>query len=41
VLSAMGVDAELARGAIRVSFGRQNSLHDVDKLFQLVQQIHG
>jgi cysteine desulfurase len=41
VLNAMGVDAELARGAIRVSFGRQNSLHDVDKLFQLVQQIHG
>ena len=32
VLTAMGVDAELARGAIRVSFGKDNTEADVDAL---------
>ncbi|MFT5220333.1 MAG: cysteine desulfurase [Planctomycetota bacterium] len=43
VLSAMGVDEQLALNAIRVSFGAENSMRDVDmlidKLKQLVNQL--
>ena len=43
VLSAMGVDEQLALNAIRVSFGAENSMQDVDmlidKLHQLVNQL--
>lgn len=38
VLKAMGVDAELARCAIRVSFGPTNSLNDVDVLIAALQE---
>jgi cysteine desulfurase len=34
VLLAMGVDEEVARGAIRVSFGPSNELEEVDRLCQ-------
>jgi len=41
VLLAMGVDPELARCAIRISFGKDNTVADVDALLEaLQQQIH-
>mgnify|MGYP001570061358 CR=1 FL=1 len=39
VLTAMGVDDSLARNAIRVSFGMDNSLQDVEMLVTKLQQL--
>jgi cysteine desulfurase len=39
VLSAMGVDDDLARAAIRVSFGRDNTRNDVDAFTQALSGI--
>jgi len=39
VLTAMGVDDNLALNAIRVSFGMDNSLNDVDMLIVKLQQL--
>ncbi len=39
VLSAMGVAENLALNAIRVSFGMDNSLQDVDMLFSKLQEL--
>jgi cysteine desulfurase len=39
VLSAMGVDDNLALNAIRVSFGMDNSLNDVDMLILKLQEL--
>ena len=36
VLKAMGVATELAHGAVRVSFGKQNCKKDVDSLIKAV-----
>ena len=38
VLLAMGVDSDLARGAIRVSFGMQNTLEQVDQFLVTLKQ---
>jgi len=38
VLLAMGVDPELARCAIRISFGKDNCMADVDALIEALQQ---
>ena len=39
VLKAMGVPAELALGAVRVSFGRDNTGADVEKLLSALGKI--
>lgn len=39
VLKAMGIDEALAKSAIRVSFGQQNTLQEVDDFVQKLQQI--
>ena len=39
VLEAMGVDVELALNAVRVSFGTGNSVEDVDRLVNKIQQL--
>lgn len=39
VLLAMGVDADVARGAIRVSLGRDNTVADIDTLLSVLQQL--
>lgn len=41
VLTAMGVEAQLARSAIRVSLGRGNSEADIDRLVKGLQDILG
>lgn len=41
VLLAMGVDRERAYGALRVSFGMENSAEDVDKLVETLRAIRG
>lgn len=38
VLLAMGIEADLARGAIRVSFGTENSSAQVDQFLHVLQQ---
>ncbi len=38
VLMAMGVDAELARGAIRISFGRDTTESDIELLLATLGQ---
>lgn len=37
VLLAMGVDPDLARGALRVSLGPENTLADIDRLLQALE----
>ncbi len=39
VLKAMGIDDQLALNAIRVSFGSENSLRDVDRLAAKLEQL--
>ena len=39
VLTAMGVDEDLALNAVRVSFGMENSLQQVDRLIEALQQL--
>ena len=39
VLLAMGIDKETARGAIRVSFGKDNQAEDIDTFMEALQQI--
>lgn len=41
VLQAIGLNPELAKGTIRLSFGRNNSESDVDKIVESLQQILG
>lgn len=41
VLLAMGVDHYVARGAIRVSFSKENSLTDVDTCLKAIAEIRG
>ena len=41
VLQAIGLNPELAKGTIRLSFGRNNSERDVDKIVESLQQILG
>ncbi len=41
VLLAMGVPPELARGAIRVSFGQGNTVADVDRLLAALESLTG
>jgi cysteine desulfurase len=38
VLSAMGVDEELARSAVRVSLGTSNTRHEVDEFIHVLGQ---
>jgi cysteine desulfurase len=38
VLMAMGVDAELARGAIRISLGRDTTESDIERLLAALGQ---
>jgi cysteine desulfurase len=37
VLLAMGVEPELARGAIRVSLGRSNSMQQIEEFVRVLQ----
>ena len=37
VLMAMGIPADLARGAIRVSLGVENEAHEIDSFLQTLQ----
>jgi cysteine desulfurase len=39
VLTAMGVDAETAKGAVRVSLGKGNTAQDVDQLVQALKDL--
>jgi cysteine desulfurase len=39
VLSAMGISPEIAQGAIRFSFGRENTMADVDYLVEILPEI--
>ena len=39
MLKAMGVPVELALGAVRVSFGRDNTSADVEKLLSALGEI--
>jgi len=39
VLQAMSIDDSLTMNAIRVSFGKDNSLQDVDSLFAKLQEL--
>ncbi len=39
VLTAMGVDAATARGAIRISFGQGNTGNDVDRFLEALDQL--
>jgi len=39
VLTAMGRNETEARSAVRISFGRENSLEEVDKLLAALRQI--
>lgn len=39
VLTAMGVDAETAKGAVRVSLGKGNTAQDVDRLVQTLKDL--
>lgn len=41
VLQAIGLNPELAKGTIRLSFGRNNSESDVDKIVESLQRILG
>jgi cysteine desulfurase len=41
VLTAMGVDPVEAKGAVRVSLGKDNSQADVQTLLQALQQLSG
>ena len=38
VLMAMGIEETLARGAIRVSLGRHNSMADIDRLIEVLRR---
>ena len=38
VLLAMGIDEDLARGALRISFGNQNTLHDVETFIETIKK---
>ena len=40
VLLAMGIDPEVAKGAIRVSLGRDNQPDDVERLLQALQRLN-
>ncbi|MCJ7578750.1 MAG: aminotransferase class V-fold PLP-dependent enzyme, partial [candidate division Zixibacteria bacterium] len=39
VLSAMGISPEIAQGAIRFSFGRENTMADVDYVVGILPEI--
>jgi cysteine desulfurase len=41
VLVAMGIDMDLARAAIRVSFGKDNELAEIDQFITIVKKIVG
>jgi cysteine desulfurase len=34
----MGIDEDLARGALRISFGNQNTLHDVETFIETIKK---
>ena len=38
VLLAMGIEEDLARGALRISFGNQNTLHDVETFIETIKK---
>ncbi len=38
VLLAMGIDEDLARGALRISFGNQNTIHEVKNFMETLKQ---
>ena len=38
VLLAMGIDEDLARGALRISFGNQNTIHEVNNFMETLKQ---
>ena len=38
VLLAMGIDEDLARGALRISFGNQNTIHEVKDFMETLKQ---
>jgi cysteine desulfurase len=38
VLLAMGIEEDLARGALRISFGNQNTLHDVETFNETIKK---
>lgn len=41
VLKAIGLKPELAKGTIRLSFGKNNSENDIDIIVKSLQQIFG
>ncbi len=41
VLTAMGIDADVAKGAIRVSFGKDNELADIETFMSTLKKILG
>jgi cysteine desulfurase len=41
VLLAMGVDAEVAKGAVRIGLGRDNGEADVDRLLEVLHELVG
>jgi cysteine desulfurase len=38
VLLAMGIDEDLARGALRISFGNQNTINDVTSFIETLKK---
>ena len=38
MLTAIGLDSNLAKSALRVSFGRENTLEDVDFLVNKIKE---
>jgi cysteine desulfurase len=38
VLLAMGIDEDLARGALRISFGNKNIIHEVKDFMETLKQ---
>jgi cysteine desulfurase len=38
VLLAMGIDEDLARGALRISFGNQNTINDVISFIEALKK---
>lgn len=41
VLKAIGLDEDLAKGTIRISLGKYNTMDDIDKIVRGLQKILG